>query len=635
MEQYLTFTDHALWEVIGNGDLVSPVASASAGAAGVIPPKTDVKSLWEAIKNRFGGNKESKKMQTTTLKQNYENFAASSQEGLDKTYDRNKSDLDTLSMDELYNNLKSDANDLEEIDLKWQVAMLTMRVKRFIKKIRRKLDLNGKETIGFDMTKVECYNYHRRDKSGLSYDGQMNESDLNDIHVNESEVLKNMFESHESDRDDNQVNDRFEKGEGYHTVPPPYIGNYMPPEADLSFAVLDNSVFKSKVSEIITSVHNIETNASKTSKDSLEKPKTVSTFTSKKAFHPKSVAKTNNFNKKVNTARVDNITTAGPKAVFKDAEGNKDNTVKSSACWIWRSKGNLIDHISKDTRSYTLKRFNYVDPQGRLNRYSRHMTGNKSYLTDYQEIDGGFVAFRGNAKGEGKATQSLLREFSVARIPQQNVVAERKNRTLIEAARTMLANSKLPTTFWAQAVNTACYVQNRVLVIKPHKTPCELFLGRKPALSFMRPFGCPVTILSTLDYLGNQTNGNVGTKAILMQDKLERRQFLFQNIQKEAANTNNTNRLNTISSPVNAVSSAFTTIDPEREKSQRNEFKSMFRQDKDANGYSTYRMFTLVSAAGSSYVNLGGSIPVNATTLPNADLLTDPLVPDLKDTADL
>ncbi|GJS84170.1 hypothetical protein Tco_0750711 [Tanacetum coccineum] len=101
MEQYLTLTNHALWEVIVNGDLVSPVASANAGAEGPIPPKTaeqklarknelkakstlmlaipdehllkfhafkDAKSLWEAIKNSFGGNKESKKMQKTILK---------------------------------------------------------------------------------------------------------------------------------------------------------------------------------------------------------------------------------------------------------------------------------------------------------------------------------------------------------------------------------------------------------------------------------------------------------------------------------------------------------------------------------------------------------------------------------------
>ncbi|GJS91200.1 putative ribonuclease H-like domain-containing protein [Tanacetum coccineum] len=111
----------------------------------------------------------------------------------------------------------------------------------------------------------------------------------------------------------------------------------------------------------------------------------------------------------------------------------------------------------------------------------------------------------------------IKREFSVARTPQQNGVAERKNRTLIEAAKTMLADSKLPTTFWAEATNTACYVNL--------------------ALGFMRPFGCPVIILNTIDHLGsgpnwlfdidaltksmnykpvvvgNQSNGNTNTKA--------------------------------------------------------------------------------------------------------------------------
>ncbi|GJS83860.1 retrovirus-related pol polyprotein from transposon TNT 1-94 [Tanacetum coccineum] len=72
---------------------------------------------------------------------------------------------------------------------------------------------------------------------------------------------------------------------------------------------------------------------------------------------------------------------------------------------------------------------------------SRQMTGNKFFLTDYQEIDGGFVAFRGSTKG------GIKREFSVARTPQQNGVAERKNKTLIEAAKTMLADSLLPTNF--------------------------------------------------------------------------------------------------------------------------------------------------------------------------------------------
>nr|GEV04339.1 putative ribonuclease H-like domain-containing protein [Tanacetum cinerariifolium] len=99
--------------------------------------------------------------------------------------------------------------------------------------------------------------------------------------------------------------------------------------------------------------------------------------------------------------------------------------------------------------------------------------------------------------------KGIKREFSVPRTPQQNGIAERKNKTLIEAARTMLADSLLPIPFWAEAVNTACYVQNRVLVTKPHnKTPYELLHGRTPSIGFMRPFGCPVSILNTLDYLG-------------------------------------------------------------------------------------------------------------------------------------
>ncbi|GJY20705.1 putative ribonuclease H-like domain-containing protein [Tanacetum coccineum] len=474
----------------------------------------------------------------------------------------------------------------------------------------------------------------------------------------------------------------------------------------------------------------------------------------RRAFNQKLVAKTNNLNKKVNTVRVNNLTTAGPKAVVSAAKGNGENAVKSLACWILRPTRNVIDHNSKDSGSYMLKRFDYVDPQGRLKSdqgifdsgCSRLMTGNKSFLIDYQEIDGGFVAFRGSPKG-GKTTgkgkirtgkldfedvyfvkklkfnlfsvlqvcdkknsvlfteteclvlspdfklldesqvlpkvprhdnmysfdlknvvpsggltclfekatidesnlwhrrlghinfktmnklvrgnlvrgfpsklfenyhtcvacqkgkqhkascktklvssisqplqmlhmdlfgptsvrsinhktyclvvtddysrfswvfflatkdetseilktfitgienqinhkvkiircdngtefknndmnqfcglKGIKREFSVAKTSQQNGVAERKNRTLIEAARTMLTDSVLPTTFWVEVVNTACYVQNRVLVTKPHnKTPYELLHSRPPSISFMRPFGCPVTILNTLDPLG-------------------------------------------------------------------------------------------------------------------------------------
>jgi hypothetical protein len=94
--------------------------------------------------------------------------------------------------------------------------------------------------------------------------------------------------------------------------------------------------------------------------------------------------------------------------------------------------------------------------------------------------------------------KGINHQFSAARTPQQNGIAERKNRTLIETARTMLSDSKLPITFWAEAVNTACYVLNRVtLVKKQNKTSYHLINKRKPNLQFLEPFGCPCTIMIT------------------------------------------------------------------------------------------------------------------------------------------
>ncbi|GJW42013.1 putative ribonuclease H-like domain-containing protein [Tanacetum coccineum] len=105
--------------------------------------------------------------------------------------------------------------------------------------------------------------------------------------------------------------------------------------------------------------------------------------------------------------------------------------------------------------------------------------------TEFKNRD--FIEFCGS--------KGIKREYSNARTPQQNGVAERKNRTLIEAARTMLADSFLPNTFWAEAVSTACYVLNRVLVTKPHnKTPYELVTGKGP------------TWLFDLDYLTDSMN---------------------------------------------------------------------------------------------------------------------------------
>ncbi|KAD2392703.1 hypothetical protein E3N88_39680 [Mikania micrantha] len=110
--------------------------------------------------------------------------------------------------------------------------------------------------------------------------------------------------------------------------------------------------------------------------------------------------------------------------------------------------------------------------------------------------------FRNHILDEFYLSKGIKRQYSIPRTPEQNGVVERKNRTLIEAARTMLADSGLPLTFWAEAVNTACYVQNRVLVNQRWlKTPYEVLHTLTPLISFFRAFGCPCYILNTKDSL--------------------------------------------------------------------------------------------------------------------------------------
>ncbi|GJW66051.1 putative ribonuclease H-like domain-containing protein [Tanacetum coccineum] len=522
-----------------------------------------------------------------------------------------------------------------------------------------------------------------------------------------------------------QMNDKYKSGEGYHSVPPPYTRNSMPLKPDLVFANKDEYVF----SESVTSVPAIATSEVKTIK---LKPKSISEpliedwifdseneneieFKSRQRKPSNTKVKFVKSNEHVKSPRdsvkkVENYKQAEyPRKNCQSPRGNKRNwnnlmTQKLGSYFEFQNKACYVcgsfNHLIKDCDYYEKKMVekpvwnnarrgnphqDFKDKGVIDSGCSRHMTGNKSYLTNYEEIDGGFVAFGGHSKG-GKVTgkvprkdnmysvdlknvvpqggltclfakatleesnlwhrrlghvnfktmnklvrgnlvrglpsklfeiyqtcfacqkgkqhrascktkivssisqplqmlhmdlfgptfvkslmkkmyclvvtddftrfswvfflatkdktseilktfitgienlidlrvkvirsdngtefknrvmnqfceiKGIKREFSIARTPQQNRVAERKNMTLIEAARTMLADLKLPTTFWAEVVNIACYVQNRVLVIKPHnKTPYELFLGRKPALSFMRPFGCPVTILNTIDHLG-------------------------------------------------------------------------------------------------------------------------------------
>nr|GEV33604.1 ribonuclease H-like domain-containing protein [Tanacetum cinerariifolium] len=139
----------------------------------------------------------------------------------------------------------------------------------------------------------------------------------------------------------------------------------------------------------------------------------------KRPINNKTTSKNSKINQKVNTVRAKhvNITTpkvntARPKAVLNAVQGNQVNAVKASACWVWRPKHKVLDLVSRNNgASIIYKRFDYVDVQGR-SKYekgvidsgcSRHMTGNMSYLSEYEEIDGGYVAFGGDPKG-GKIT---------------------------------------------------------------------------------------------------------------------------------------------------------------------------------------------------------------------------------------
>nr|GEV48322.1 hypothetical protein [Tanacetum cinerariifolium] len=424
IEQYLTHTDYALWEVLVNGDAPTVIASVSGGAEAAIPPKTitekiarrnelkakstlllaipdehllkfheikDAKTLREPIKTMFGGNKESKKMKKTILKQQYKKWLHQDLKGQASistyaddmfSFFTNQSNSSPLENEDLE---KINTDDLDAMDLKWQVAILTMRVNQL----------------------------SSTDKTGLSYDSQLTKRDLS----NKSDVFESASDSsvNESEDDNNQANDR----------------NFIP-------------------TAVITNSRKVLVNAAKQSS-------------------PRAAASTST-TRYVNTAE------------------------------------------NKPT-----------------------INGNKSFLTDYQKIDEGFVAFGGSPK-RGKILgkrcdnrtefknskmnqfyqmKGIKREFSVARTPQQNKVAKRNNRTLIEAARTMPTDSLLPTTFWAETVSTAFYVQNRVLVTKPHnKTPYELLIGKTPNLDFMKPFGCPVAILNTLNHLG-KFEGKAGERFLV------------------------------------------------------------------------------------------------------------------------
>nr|GEW51915.1 hypothetical protein [Tanacetum cinerariifolium] len=284
IEQYFLMIDYALWDMILNGN--SPPSTRSVeGVETPYPPTTIEEKL--ARKNEL-------KAKVNTA----HGISAASSE----TNASNLLNVDSLSDVVIYSffaiqsnspqldneDLKQiDPDDLEEIDLKLQMAMLTIRARRFLQKTGRNLGVKGTQTIGFDKTKVEWYNCHigghfsRECMASKHQDNRNREAPRRTVPIEDTTsnaLVSQLLNSQQSDKSktglgydsqevdsqvlENQVNDKTSKG--YHAVPPPYTGNFMPPKPNLVFA--DEHV----VSESITSLPGIAKSKVKTSETTLK-----------------------------------------------------------------------------------------------------------------------------------------------------------------------------------------------------------------------------------------------------------------------------------------------------------------------------------------------------------------------------
>ncbi|GKA67108.1 hypothetical protein Tco_0766916 [Tanacetum coccineum] len=136
-----------------------------------------------------------------------------------------------------------------------------------LKSVEAQLIVHKKNEVVYE-EKIAVLEFEVKDKR---YRDELNENDSSG-----SELFNSVFDSRSSDGDDNQKNDRFKKDNGYHVVPPPLTRNYMPPLADLSFARLDDSIYRPTTNKTSASVSQVEARTSQTSNTSVEMPRVKS-----------------------------------------------------------------------------------------------------------------------------------------------------------------------------------------------------------------------------------------------------------------------------------------------------------------------------------------------------------------------
>ncbi|GJW83017.1 retrovirus-related pol polyprotein from transposon TNT 1-94 [Tanacetum coccineum] len=340
---------------------------------------------------------------------------------------------------------------------------VTMRAIRFLRNTGNSFIVNGNETTSFDKSKVKCYNCHKRGHFARECRALRNQDNKNKESLKRSvpvETFLPQLGCHVMGLGVFTSLDEF--------VNKPVVENYKAMSSEEEPKVVRKYDDAPSIEEWVSDDEEEDVSQPKTKK------KTVRPSIVKKEF-VKSKQQEKTARKTVKQVEQHRQNTHSPRGNQRNWNNMMSQKLGSNfemfnkACYVCGSFDHLQIQVSdglgpqKKLIFLSNVRGNPqmdLQDQGVINSgCSRHMTGNMSYLTDYEEIDGGYVAFGGNPKG-GKITGK-------------------------------------------EAVNTACYVQNRVLVVKPHnKTPYELFHGRTPTLSFMRPFRCPVTILNTIDHLG-------------------------------------------------------------------------------------------------------------------------------------
>ncbi|GKA04137.1 hypothetical protein Tco_0676918 [Tanacetum coccineum] len=259
---------------------------------------------------------------------------------------------------------------------------------------------------------------------------------------------------------------------------------------------------------------------------------------------PVNAAKQNSLRAAASISTSRPVNTAATKSKVNDAlpktysyfKAHSPNAVKSSACWIWRPTGNVIDHTSKDSGSYMFKRFDYGNPQYTLQDQgifdsgcSRHMTGNKSLLTYYQEIDGGFelkfnlfsVSQMCDKKNSVLFTKpkclvlspdfKLLEKVkSCSKVPNRTTKGKSNTKPLVRQAWSSYQPTPTNVYIWTNLGPPSIGSINheyimlvaQSTIVASQQDTYELIHGIPPSIEFMRLFGCPVTILNTLDPLG-------------------------------------------------------------------------------------------------------------------------------------